>query len=182
MNAGTGGDSTVVIEPMSAAHADAVLGIYAEGIATGTATFESTAPSWADFDADHLREHRYVAVDGDRVLGWIAASPASGRCVYSGVIEHSVYVSAAARGRGVGRLLVDELLDSARRHGVWTVQCGVFGENGASLALHRAAGFRLVGTRERLGRMSHGPWAGHWMDVLLLERRFEDALVDSPSV
>ena len=109
--------------------------------------------------------------DDGRVLGWAAASAVSDRCVYAGVIEHSVYVDPAARGRGVGRALLDALLDSAAAGGVWTVQSGIFPENSASIALHTAAGFRVVGTRERLGRMTYGPLAGQWRDVVLMERR-----------
>jgi phosphinothricin acetyltransferase len=156
---------------MRAAHADAVLDVYAAGIATGTATFQAEPPTWAEFDAGHLPGHRLVALDGDEVLGWVAASPVSGRCVYAGVVEHSLYVRPGARGRGVGRALLDGLLDSARAGGVWTVQAGVFPQNAVSLALHAAAGFRVVGTRERLGRMTHGPLAGEWLDVVLLEKR-----------
>ncbi|GEA85878.1 MAG: GNAT family N-acetyltransferase [Cellulomonas sp.] len=162
----------VRLAPMTSAHADAVLSIYSAGIATGLATFTAHAPTWTAFDEDHLAEHRLVALDPDaRVLGWVAASPVSGRCVYSGVVEASVYVDDDARGRGVGRALLDGLLDSAQAAGVWTVQSGVFPQNRASLALHEAAGFRVVGTRERLGLMSHGPLAGSWLDVVLLEKR-----------
>ncbi|MBN9376107.1 MAG: N-acetyltransferase [Cellulomonas sp.] len=160
---------------MTAAHAGDVLRVYAEGIATGHATFEAEPPTWEAFDAGHLAAHRFVAVDGGTVLGWAAASPVSGRCVYAGVVEDSVYVAQAARGRGVGRALLAALVDSAREAGAWTVQAGIFPENAASVALHRAAGFRVVGTRERLGRMSHGPLAGQWRDVLLLENRLPEA-------
>jgi len=156
---------------MRTEHAASVLDVYAAGIATGTATFQAEPPTWAEFDAGHLPGHRLVALDGDEVLGWVAASPVSGRCVYAGVVEHSLYVRPGAHGRGVGRALLDGLLDSARAGGVWTVQAGVFPQNAASLALHAAAGFRVVGTRERLGRMTHGPLAGEWLDVVLLEKR-----------
>jgi phosphinothricin acetyltransferase len=105
------------------------------------------------------------------VLGWVAASPVSRRAVYAGVVEASLYVGAAARGRGVGRALMAALLASAEAGGVWTVQSTVFPENAGSLALHAAAGFRVVGRRERIARMTHGPLAGEWRDVVLLERR-----------
>ena len=157
---------------MTEAYADDVLRIYGHGIASGVATFQSDVPTWTEFDAGHLPEHRLVALgEDDAVLGWVAVSPVSGRCVYSGVVEHSVYVDPAARGRGVGRTLLEALLVSVRDGGVWTVQSGVFPQNTASLALHAAAGFRVVGTRERLGFMSHGPLAGSWLDVVLLEKR-----------
>ena len=146
--------------------------IYAAGIETGHATFEAQPPTWDAFDAGKVREHRFVAVDDDgQVLGWAAASPVSDRCAYSGVIEHSVYVDPTARGRGVGRALLEALLASAASGGVWTVQSGIFPENTASIALHTAAGFRVVGTRERLGRMTYGPLADRWRDVVLVEKR-----------
>ncbi|KQR07684.1 GNAT family N-acetyltransferase [Cellulomonas sp. Leaf334] len=162
---------TVRVGPLTAEHWPEVERIYADGIATGHATFEAAPPTWAAFDAGKVREHRFVALDDGRVLGWAAASAVSDRCVYAGVIEHSVYVDPNARGRGVGRALLDALLDSAAAGGVWTVQSGIFPENTASIALHTAAGFRVVGTRERLGRMTYGPLAGQWRDVVLLERR-----------
>ena len=154
------------IVPMAVDHADQVRAIYQAGIEEGEATFETQAPDWATFDATHLPEHRFVATDGSRVLGWVAVSAVSGRCVYAGVVEHSVYVDPAARGRGVGRALLDRLFTSTELAGVWTIQSGVFPENRASLALHEAAGFRVVGVRERLGRHH-----GRWRDVIELERR-----------
>lgn len=164
--------SDVHLAPMDAGHGPAVLDIYAAGIATGLATFSHEAPTWAEFTTSHLDDHRYVALDDDgAVLGWVAVSPVSGRCVYAGVVELSVYVAPFARGRGVGAALLDGLTTSAQRGGIWTLQSGVFPQNTASLALHSAAGFRVVGTRERLGLMTHGPLAGTWLDVVLLERR-----------
>lgn len=145
--------------------------IYAAGIATGHATFESEPPSWEQFDAGKLPGQRLVAVEDGRVLGWAAASAVSDRCVYAGVAEHSVYVDPAAGGRGIGRLLLDALIASTETAGIWTLQSGVFPENVASLALHRAAGFREVGVRERVGRMTYGPLAGQWRDVVFIERR-----------
>ncbi|MFC7965132.1 GNAT family N-acetyltransferase [Streptomyces cinereoruber] len=148
-------------------HADRVLEIYRLGIATGHATFETTAPTWPEFDASRLPDHRLVAVDRTgEVVGWTAVTPVSDRCAYAGVVEHSVYVHPDARGRGVGSALLTALLASTDAAGVWTVQSGVFPENTASLALHHRAGFRTVGVRERLGR-HHGTWR----DVILLERR-----------
>jgi len=158
------------IRPMTAADAPAVLAIYQAGMDGGNASFEHTAPTWAAFDASKLPEHRLVAVDEhDTVLGWVAISAVSGRAVYAGVVEHSVYVGAAARGRGVGRALLDALIESTEKAGIWTIQSGIFPENTASIALHRAAGFRTVGVRERVGRhLTHG---NRWRDVVFIERR-----------
>ena len=162
---GPGGVAAVV--PMTEAHAAAVLAIYQAGIDEGNATFETAAPDWAAFSAARLPGHRFVAVDGGgAVLGWVAAAPVSDRCVYAGVVEPSVYVDPAARGRGAGRALLQALIASAEAAGIWTIQSGVFPENAASIALHQALGFRVVGTRERLGRQH-----GRWRDVVLLERR-----------
>jgi len=163
---------TITVVPLTAEHWPDVERIYAAGIATGHATFAEAVPTWEAFDAGKLRDHRFVALDdAGAVLGWVAVSPVSDRCVYAGVVEHSVYVDEAARGRGIGRTLLDALLASTDAGGVWTVQSGVFPENTASIALHQAAGFRVVGTRERVGRMTHGPRSGEWRDVVLLERR-----------
>ena len=164
--------ATLILARMDAAHWPQVEAIYAAGIATGHATFEATTPSWEAFDAGHLPDHRHVCLDDDgRVVGWAAVSPVSARAVYDGVVEHSVYVAQAARGCGVGRVLLDELIRSTEAAGIWTIQSSVFPENAASLALHRAAGFREVGTRRRIARMSAGPLAGQWRDTVLLERR-----------
>ncbi|QNP67494.1 GNAT family N-acetyltransferase [Streptomyces genisteinicus] len=152
---------------MRAEHAAGVLEVYRRGIEEGDATFETTAPDWETFDAAKLDEHRLVALDEDgRVLGWAALVPVSDRCAYAGVVEHSVYVHPDARGRGVGLALLTALVDSTDAAGIWTVQSGIFPENTASLALHRRAGFRVIGTRERIGRHH-----GRWRDVVLVERR-----------
>jgi L-amino acid N-acyltransferase YncA len=160
----TGGPA---IRPMTELDWPAAAAIYAEGIATGQATFETDVPTWASWDAGHLADHRLVSTDAaGTVLGWAALAPVSSRCVYAGVAENSVYVAAAARGRGVGRALLRRLVESAEQAGIWTVQTGIFPENTASLALHASVGFRVVGRRERLGRHH-----GRWRDVLFLERR-----------
>jgi L-amino acid N-acyltransferase YncA len=152
---------------MTARHADEVLAIYQAGIDEGQATFETRAPTWPEFDAARLPQHRLVAVDDeDRVLGWAAVSAVSERCVYAGVVEHSVYVAPDARGRGLGVALLRGLIASTEAAGIWTIQSGVFPENAASLALHQRCGFRAVGTRERLGQHN-----GRWRDVVLIERR-----------
>lgn len=151
---------------MLPAHWDAVARIYAEGIATGDATFETEVPVWEAWDAAHLPGLRLVALGRAEPSGWAALSPVSGRCVYAGVAESSVYVAERARGQGVGKALMQELIRRAEAAGIWTIQTGIFPENLASLAVHERVGFRVVGTRERLGR-HHGVWR----DVLLLERR-----------
>jgi phosphinothricin acetyltransferase len=158
----------VLIRPLTGADAEQVLAIYQEGLDTGQASFETTAPAWPVFDATRLAAHRYVAAaqTGGEILGWAAAVGVSDRCAYAGVIEHSVYVARRAQGRGVGAALLAALIGSAEAAGVWTIQSGIFPENTASLRLHARAGFRVVGLRERLGRHH-----GRWRDVLLLERR-----------
>jgi len=154
------------VQPMTAGDWPAVRAIYEDGIASGDATFETEVPSWDAWDKAHLRDHRFVARRGDEVLGWVAASPVSSRCVYSGVVEHSVYVAHDARGQGIGRVLLQALIESTEAAGIWTIESGVFPENSISLALHESCGFRRVGIRERLG-VHHG----RWRDVVLLERR-----------
>jgi phosphinothricin acetyltransferase len=144
----------------------AVEAIYAEGIATRQATFETAPPTWVEFDTGRLPAHRLVAIDGDRVVGWAAVSPTSARECYAGVVEHSVYVSADARGRGVGRALMEALIASTDEAGIWTIQTSIFPENEASVALHERLGFRVVGRREGIAQLD-----GQWRDTLLLERR-----------
>jgi len=146
--------------------------IYREGIATGNATFETHPPSWEAFDAGKLVTGRQVATDDTgTVLGWVAASLVSTRDTYRGVVEHSVYVAAAAVGKGIGRLLLGAFIEAAEADDIWTIQSSVFPENAASLALHERAGFRVVGRRERIAFMTYGPWADQWLDTIFLERR-----------
>lgn len=140
--------------------------IYAEGITTRNATFETDIPSWADWDATHVREHRFVARTDDEVVGWIALVSVSSRTCYAGVLEVSAYVGEQARGQGVGSTLLERLIESTEAAGVWTLETGVFPENEASLALLKRFGFREVGVRERIGELG-----GVWRDVVLLERR-----------
>lgn len=158
--------SAIRIEPMREVDWPAVADIYRQGIESGHATFETEAPSQEAWDAGHLEAARLVAREADRVLAWAALSPVSDRCVYGGVAEVSVYVEAAARGRGIGRRLLEALVEASEEAGIWTLQAGIFPENEASLVIHRSCGFRVVGRRERLGRL-----AGEWRDVILLERR-----------
>jgi phosphinothricin acetyltransferase len=153
----------------------AVERIYADGIATGNATFQEAPPTWAEFDGAKAARLRLVAVDrAGAVVGWAAASPVSTRPVYRGVVEHSVYVAQDAQGRGVGKSLLQAFVETCDAQGVWTIQSAIFPENTASLALHERAGFRVVGTRERIGLMTYGAWAGLWRDNIFLERRRTD--------
>ena len=157
----------MTIQPFTAAHWPEARAIYEAGIATGTATFTTETPDWDDWDRGHLTHSRLVALsEAGQVLGWAALSPVSGRCVYGGVGEVSVYVAAEARGQGVGRQLLAALAAKSEAQGMWTLQAGIFPENTASIRLHEAAGFRLVGRRERIGQLR-----GSWQDTLLLERR-----------
>ncbi|WP_284740109.1 GNAT family N-acetyltransferase [Amycolatopsis sp. RTGN1] len=157
----------IPVVAMTSEHAGQVLAIYQAGLDTGQASFEIVAPDWKTWDAAHLPDHRLVALDpAGRVLGWAAITAVSSRCVYEGVVEHSVYVEAEARGRGVGQALLAALIASTEKAGIWTIQSGVFPENTASRALHRRAGFREIGVRERVGR-HHGAWR----DVVMIERR-----------
>jgi len=155
-----------VIAPLEPADWPAVAAIYAEGIATRMATFETDVPSWDDFVAKTIPGHALVArLDGEPA-GWAILSRVSPRLVYAGVAEDSVYVAAASRGRGVGRALLDALVAGADAAGIWTIQTSIFPENEASLALHERCGFRVVGRRERIAQLD-----GVWRDTLFLERR-----------
>ncbi|NWL12487.1 N-acetyltransferase [Paenarthrobacter nitroguajacolicus] len=150
----------------------AVREIFQEGIDTGFATFETKAPEWDAFNKSRLPEHRFVAVSNeDAILGWTAVSPVSSRPAYAGVVEHSIYVAGAARGQGIGARLLKALAASTEAKGIWTIQSSIFPENEASLRLHQANGFAIVGRRDRIARVSTGPAAGQWRDTLLLERR-----------
>ena len=163
---------SLVIAALTAADWPWVRAIYQEGIATGDATFEREPPEWERWDAGHLAECRLAArVDGEPV-GWAALSRFSARPVYAGVAEVSVYVAGSARGQGVGSGLLEALAAESERCGFWTLQAGIFPENGASLAIHRKAGFRVVGIRDRLGAMD-----GRWRDVVLMERRTAGARI-----
>jgi len=154
------------IRPLLASDWPAVEAIYAEGIATGNATFEASTPSFEEFDASRHADHRFVASEDGRVVGWAALMPVSARACYGGVAEHSVYVTETARGRGVGSALMERLIASARDGGIWTIQTSVFPENAATVALHERLGFRVVGRRERIAQLD-----GVWRDTLLLELR-----------
>lgn len=159
----------VRVDALTADDWTAVSAIYAEGIESRNATFETDVPAWDEWDAVHLAEPRLVARRDGEVVGWAALTPVSGRCVYRGVAENSVYVGRGAQSQGVGRALLNELVRRAEAVGIWTIQTGVFPENLASLRLHLSCGFRVVGVRERIGRLD-----GTWRDVVFLERRSKE--------
>jgi phosphinothricin acetyltransferase len=155
------------IRPMTPDDWDAVRRIYAEGIATGNATFETQTPEWEAWDRARRPDCRLVICDErGAVIGFAALSPTSSRPAYAGVAEHSIYVAASARGTGTGTALLRALIDASEAAGIWTLQSSIFPENTASYALHRRCGFREVGRRERIARMN-----GVWRDTLLIERR-----------
>ena len=158
--------SSMNITPMSEAHWAAVREIYAQGIATRNATFETALPDWAEWDARHLSMCRLVALRGDEVVGWAALSAVSSREVYRGVAEVSVYVADGAQGKGIGSALLSALVAESERNGIWTLQGATIAENKASLALQERCGFRVIGRRERIGKL-----AGIWHDTILTERR-----------
>jgi len=154
------------IRTLQAADWPRVREIYEEGIATGHATFETEAPGWEEWDANHIRSCRLVAEEGGWVLGWAALWPVSDRCVYGGVAEVSVYIGGEAQGKGMGTRILQELVTASEREGFWTLQAGIFPENTSSVRVHEKCGFRVIGYRERLGKMGD-----LWRDVLLMERR-----------
>ena len=160
-------DDQPAIEPMTPDDWPAVRRIYEEGMAGGDATFETKAPGWAEFDGAHRPDCRLVARLGGEVVGWVALVPYSHRSAYSGVAWESVYVAQAARGRGIGRALLEAVVVASEQAGIWTMMAGVLAENAVSLALHEAVGFRKIGVQSRIGRDSRG----RWRDVVLLERR-----------
>lgn len=156
----------VTLRPLVSDDYPRVRQIYLEGIATGHATFETTAPDWEGWDRKFLKPCRLVAEADGRVVGWAGVTPVSDRCVYGGVGEVAVYVAAEARGRGVGTRLLEALTRASEEAGLWTLQAGIFPENAGSVRIHEKCGFRVLGTRERLGKLGD-----RWRDVLLLERR-----------
>jgi len=145
---------------------DQVKLIYQKGIDTGNATFQTSAPSWEDWDQSHLTSCRIVMEEYGKVIGWAALTPVSSRCVYAGVAEVSVYVDSANSGKGIGLALLNELVNQSEAEGIWTLQAGIFPENIASLRIHEKAGFRILGIREKIGKQN-----GIWRDTALLERR-----------
>ena len=169
----------ILLTAMNESDWPAVAAIFQQGIDTGNATFEAHPPdSWEMWHKSKIDFSCLVAREGDTILGWAALSPYSSRPVYAGVAEVSIYIAEEARGRGVGSLLLEELIRCSEANGIWTLQAGIFPENEGSLRLHRKHGFRQVGVRERIGKMSFGPFQGQWRDTLLLERRSKTVGVD----
>ena len=154
------------IHPPLPNHWPAVKAIYEDGLATGNASFQTSAPGWEEWDAAHLKHSRVVLLQEGRVKGWAALTPVSNRCVYAGVAEVSIYIEAASRGRGIGKALLQALIAESEKNGLWTLQAGIFPENFPSVKLHEKCGFRQVGVREKIGKMGDG-----WRDTVLLERR-----------
>jgi L-amino acid N-acyltransferase YncA len=151
---------------MLSSHWEKVKKIYEEGIATGNATFETTVPPWEDWDASHAKSPRLVAVENEEIVGWAALTNVSGRCIYAGVGEVSVYVSGLHRGKGIGRKLLQALISESEKNEYWTLQAGIFPENKSSIKIHEDCGFRLIGVREKIGKMNNV-----WRDTLLMEKR-----------
>jgi L-amino acid N-acyltransferase YncA len=156
----------MTIEPLTSAHWPEVKLIYEQGIATGHATFQTAAPDWEEWDKSHLSSPRILMMEGKQVLGWAALTAVSGRCVYAGVGEVSVYVASRAQGKGIGKKLLAQLITQSEQAGFWTLQAGIFPENKASLHIHTQLGFRILGVREKIGKMN-----GVWRDTVFLERR-----------
>ena len=157
---------TLEIVPMTEREWKAVREIYLQGIATGNATFEQSVPEYVEWDERHLSTCRLIARWNEKVLGWAALSRVSSRRVYEGVAEVSIYIAEEVRGRGIGRKLLGALVEASEQNGIWTLQAGIFAENAVSIRLHQQAGFRIVGTREKIGRLD-----GRWRDTVLMERR-----------
>ena len=156
----------MTIAALLPAHWPAVKAIYEAGLATGNASFQTSAPSLEEWDKAHLAHSRFVALDGDTVTGWAALTPVSGRCVYAGVAEVSVYIDPSRHGQGIGKKLIQALISESEANGIWTLQAGIFPENTASIRLHEGAGFRQIGIRQRIGKMGD-----RWRDTVLLEKR-----------
>ncbi|MEO5783461.1 MAG: N-acetyltransferase family protein [Ginsengibacter sp.] len=157
---------TVVIRSLLPKDWQSVKTIYESGIATGVATFETSAPNWEKWNSGHLLFGRFVATIENEIVGWTALSPVSSRCVYGGVAEISVYVSETHRGNGVGKQLLNNLITNSEQNGIWTLQAGIFTDNIASVKLHQSVGFRIIGHREKIGKLKY-----IWKDNFILERR-----------
>jgi phosphinothricin acetyltransferase len=156
----------ITISTMLPQHWEAVKTIYEQGIATGNATFQTAAPSYQSWDEAHIKTCRLVATLNNEIVGWAALSAVSSRCVYEGVAEVSVYIATNARGKNIGSMLLQELITQSEQNNFWTLQSGIFPENKASIALHEKHGFRILGYREKIGKMGN-----LWRDTVIMERR-----------
>jgi L-amino acid N-acyltransferase YncA len=156
----------MIIAPLTEQHYPIVKQIYEQGLATGNSTFQTSAPDWKEWDSSHIANCRLVGIENDQVVGWAALTPVSGRCVYAGVAEVSVYVDESFRGKGFGTTLLEALIQESEKNNLWTLQAGIFPENVPSISIHEALGFRQVGYREKIGQLR-----GVWRDTVLLERR-----------
>lgn len=154
-------------------HYQEIANIYKQGIETGIATFETTVPTWETWNEIKLLHSRFVAVDNNDVLGWVALSKVSNRCVYEGVAEVSIYIAENHRGKGVGKILMENVIKESETNGIWTLQSGMFAENEATIALHKIVGFRIIGYREKVGKL-----AGVWKDNVIMERRSKVVGID----
>ncbi|WP_116771775.1 GNAT family N-acetyltransferase [Maribacter litoralis] len=165
--------NNITIRAMLATDWDAVAKIYEEGISTGMATFETKVPSYESWNSAHMKSCRFVAESDSNILGWVALSPVSNRCVYGGVAEISVYIASDSRGKGLGKLLLQHVITASEQEGIWTLQSGVFPTNFGSIKVHESAGFRMLGKRERIGKLH-----GKWVDNVLFERRSKVVGID----
>ncbi len=170
--------SDFVVENLTAANADDILDIYQQGMDTGHATFQERAPSWDQWNESHLQTPRLGAFVNTELAGWAALSPTSSRCVYAGVAEESVYISTKFKGMGIGLALLQAIISASEEQGIWTLTAGIFPENEASISLHKKAGFKVLGRRNRIGKMGFGSLAGQWRDVISLERRSDHPRFD----
>ena len=168
----------VIIREMNDNDADMVLAIYAEGIATGYASFQENAGNFADWDKNHMKKCRIVAVVDDIAVGWAALSAVSNRCVFNGIGEASIYIADSARGMGIGKKLLTALIEESEKDGIWSLHSGIFKENIASIKLHQKLGFRNIGFYEKMGKMTFGKNAGKWLDVVMMERRSKVIAID----
>ena len=156
----------MIIQPLIQQHYPSVKKIYEQGLATGNSTFQTSAPEWEEWDSSHVTNSRIVGIENEVVIGWAALTPVSGRCVYAGVAEVSVYVAESFRGKGYGTTLLDALIQESEKNNLWTLQAGIFPENVSSIKMHQTLGFREVGYREKIGQLKDV-----WRDTVLLERR-----------
>ncbi len=168
----------VEIREMLASDGNTVVAIYGQGIVTGHATFQEDSSDWQHWHEGHLPECRLVAVVDGAVVGWAGLSAVSNRCVYRGIAEVSIYIADKAKGQGVGKALMAALIAASETADIWTLQSSIFAENTASIKLHESYGFRIMGIREKIGKMTYGPMIGHWRDTTIMERRSKVVGID----